>query len=135
MAAVTDYRLLALDGHWDQIPLDRQEAVGSALRSAVAAAPVAGRDLRLGEIGCVLVSQRALDEYLHQTQGSRPEYERGRRQLTELCLDAKRVSTADRNGAERWRVRSRGRDVDFTLLVARDGRLCVVTSIGQVRRA
>lgn len=134
---MTDYRLLALDGHWEQIPLDRQEAVAAALRAAVVAAPVAGRDLRLGETGCVLVSQRALDEYLRQTQSGaeRPEYERGRRELTELCLDAKRVATADRNGAERWRVRSRGLEMDVTLLVGRDGRLCVVTSIGQIRRA
>lgn len=115
---------------WDWIPLEQVEQVAAALREAIATAPLAGAELRLGRTGAVVVSQRALDDYQRQTGLPAEE---SRRELTATLLDAKRIATGDRDTGERWRVRKNG-GVDVAATVAREGRLAIVTSIGTVRR-
>lgn len=130
------YLLSAARGEWQDVPQDRQPALVAQLRAALTAAPVAGRERRLSETGAVLISLRALDEYIRQTQPAarKPEYARAQRELTEMVLDAHRIATRDRPEAERWRTRSRSAGIDLTVSVQRQGRLAIVTSIGRVRR-
>ena len=101
------------------------------LKRALGLAPASDRNQRLGDVGSVLVTARALDDYLEHTRGTadaRGLGETARRELTELLLDAHLTSTSD--GRERWRARG---DVDITCQVVRSGRLMLVTGLGSVR--
>lgn len=93
-----------------------------------------GHEERLSDTGAIVVTARALDDYLEQTRGSADARDRetARRELTELLLDAHRIGPADLlpDLPERWRVRNR--TVDVTCQVARSGRLALVTSLGKM---
>lgn len=75
--------------------------------------------------GCVYVTLSAARSFARAGGYGEHELEAARRELTELLLDA-RQSTTD---PSRWRMRRRATDLDITAIVAREGRLYVVTSV------
>lgn len=83
------------------------------------------RGQRLGETGQILLSQAAVRAYC-EWSGLREE--EGRRELTALLVDAKRVGTTD-SGAERWRYRSRSTGTDCEAHITRNGPIAVVVHV------
>jgi hypothetical protein len=79
----------------------------------------------LASTGAVYVTLAAARRFRELGGYGEHELETARRELTELLLDAKQ-STAD---PSRWRARRRATDLDLTAIVAREGRLLVVTSV------
>lgn len=76
----------------------------------------------LADQGIVYISHAAAVTYARdQDLGT----EEARRELTELLADAKQSQT----DPDKWRFRSRTESIDITALVARDGRLLVVTVV------
>jgi hypothetical protein len=80
----------------------------------------------LADLGaCVYVTLSAARAFARAGGYGEHEIEAARRELTELLLDA-RQSASD---PSRWRARKRSTDLDITAIVAREGRLYVVTSV------
>lgn len=79
----------------------------------------------LGETGQILVTQAAADAYADARDLG---FEEARRELTGLLLGARRRGDS-RTGAESWRARSAGLGVDVGAMIARDGKLAIVTHV------
>lgn len=74
--------------------------------------------------GCVYVTLAAARSFARAAGYNEHEVEAARRELTELLLDARQSTDPSR-----WRMRRRATDLDITAIVAREGRLYVVTSV------
>lgn len=79
----------------------------------------------LAETGAVYVTLSAARRFAELGGYGPHEIEAARRELTELLLDAKQSMT----DPSRWRARKRSTDLDITAIVAREGRLLVVTAV------
>lgn len=86
---------------------------------------------RLRTVGQVYVTLAAAREYAaasRQTHVRALGEEEARRELTELLLDAARI-TGDTETPERWRYRRTSANIDISARIVREGDLMVVVSI------